>query len=404
MGRFRMPAAMAGLMGIVAAIASAGAPAAAQQTIADLAIANANLTLLVRALNDTGLVPVVADPGASLTVFAPTNAAFVTTAQALGYTGTNETEAYGAIGDALAGLAPDGNPLPLLSSVLQYHVAPGEVRSGDLVAARGYDSLLNGSRVELDNDNATLIDAALTVDNPMLDMVDINASNGVIHTITGVLLPISVAANATMTPMPSPPTTAPEDEGVCFPADATVQTADGRTLRMEDVKTGDVLRTSPSTTGRIYFWSHADATGMYPFTRLTTSSGATITLSAGHYLPVVVRGSTTPVLAAAASVVVGDELTLAAGARSAVVATTTVTRRGLYAPHLTGAAGVVVDGVWASEMTTAVAPAVARPALVAIQAVAAVAGRLGLADVLRLPSGGGAWTSLAPRGEALVEL
>lgn len=406
MGRVRVPAMLAGLVGLAAAAVSVAIPSSAQ-TIAEIATGNANLTLLVQALNDTGLVPVVANASASLTVFAPTNDAFLSLAQVLGYTGNDADEAYGAIGAALAGLSPDGDAVPVLREVLLYHVADGEVMSGALSAAGGYDSLLNGTRVELADDNLTLIDAAPLVDDPMITQANIDASNGVIHLISGVLLPVPIAPASTMSPEPAATSPPADDEDVCFPADATVQTADGRTLRMDEVKTGDTLRTSPTTTGRVYFWSHADATGVHPFVRLVTAAGATIALSPGHYLPVVVRGAGAPVLAAAASVAAGDELTLASGARSAVVATTTVHRRGLYAPHLTGgAAGVLVDGVWASEMTTAVAPAVARPALALVRAVAAVVGRLGegAASALRLPSGGGAWTALAPRGEAVVEL
>lgn len=405
MGRFRGPAVLAGLLGLAAAAASVAAPAAAQGTIAQVASGNANLTLLVQALNDTGLVPVVADPNATLTVFAPTNAAFVSLAQALGYDGNNETDAYAAIADALTGLDPNGSAVALLTNVLQYHVANGQIGSAALLAARGYNSLLNGTRVALADDNATLIDAAPSLADPMLLQTDIQASNGIIHLISGVLLPIPVAGAGEPTPGV---TTSPaaDDEGVCFPADATVQTADGRTLRMDAVAMGDTLRTSPTTTGRVYFWSHADAAGVHPFVTLTTAAGAAITLSPGHYLPVIRRNgaSGSPALVAAASVVVGDALTLADGTRSAVTATARVSRRGLYAPHLTGAAGVIVDGVWASEMTTAVAPAVARPALSVVRAVAAVAGRLGLGGAVRLPSGGGWWTALAPRGEALVEL
>lgn len=405
MGRFRVPAAVAGLVGLAAAAASVAAPAAAQGTIAQVASGNANLTLLVQALNATGLVPVVADPSATLTVFAPTNAAFVSLAQTLGYDGNNETDAYAAIVDALAGLDTNGSALPLLTSILQYHVANQQIGSAALLAARGYNSLLNGTRVALADDNATLIDAAPSVADPMLQQTDIQASNGIIHLISGVLLPIRVASPAEPTPGV---TTSPaaDDEGVCFPADATVQTADGRTLRMDAVAMGDTLRTSPTTTGRVYFWSHADAAGVHPFVTLTTAAGAAITLSPGHYLPVVRRDAAggSPALVAAASVAVGDALTLADGTRAAVTATARVSRRGLYAPHLTGAAGVVVDGVWASEMTTAVAPAVARPALSVVRAVAAVAGRLGLGGAVRLPSGGGWWTALAPRGEARVDL
>lgn len=202
-----------------------------------------------------------------------------------------------------------------------------------------------------------------------------------------------------------PPTPAPSaNDPACFPADATVQTADGAVVRMDDLAVGDTLRTSPSTTGRVYFFSHADRSGVHSFVRLTTAAGAAITLSPGHYLPVVraaQRGAA--FLTAASAVMVGDELTLASGERSPVVAVATVSAVGLYAPHAVGGAGVVVDGVWASELTTAVAPAVATPALRAVRAVADLTARLGLTG-LRLPSGAGEWARLAPRGGEVVEL
>ena len=57
-------------------VAVVPASAATDDTIADIAIANGSFTTLVAALSCTGLVPAVADPGANLTVFAPTDAAF----------------------------------------------------------------------------------------------------------------------------------------------------------------------------------------------------------------------------------------------------------------------------------------------------------------------------------------
>lgn len=200
-----------------------------------------------------------------------------------------------------------------------------------------------------------------------------------------------------------PPTPAPSvEEPACFPADATVTTADGTSVRMDALAVGDEVRTSPTTTGRVYFFSHSDRAGVHSFVRLTTAAGAAITLSPGHYLPLVRHGEAAA-LTAASAVAVGDELTLASGDRSPVVAVAAVERTGLYAPHAVGGAGVVVDGVWASELTTAVAPAVATPALRAVRAVADVASRLGVAG-LRLPSAAGGWARFAPRGGQVVEL
>jgi len=202
---------------------------------------------------------------------------------------------------------------------------------------------------------------------------------------------------------PPAPTPSPTASPACFPADATVVTADGAVVRMADVADGDVLRTSPTTTGRVYFFSHADADGDFDFVRLTTAAGAAITLSPGHYLPVRAAGARGAALAAASTVAVGDELTLASGALSTVARVAAVTARGLYNPHLTGGAGLLVDGVWASELTTAVAPAVAGPALRLVRAAAAATRAVGVVG-LRLPSAGGIAARLVPAGAPVVEL
>ncbi|KAK1869620.1 hypothetical protein I4F81_012093 [Pyropia yezoensis] len=208
------------------------------------------------------------------------------------------------------------------------------------------------------------------------------------------------------------------DDSACFPADATVALAGGGVKRMADLAVGDAVRVSPTATGRVYFFSHAAPGGSYPFVTLTTASGAAITLSPGHYLRVRVggggSGGTPPVLAAAATVSVGDALTLASGALSTVVAVEAVTRAGLYNPHATGGSGsssgsggdggLLIDGVWASEYTTAVAPVLAAPALRVVRAAAAVAAQLGWGGRVTLPSGGGWWATLAPRGRDVVEL
>ena len=203
--------------------------------------------------------------------------------------------------------------------------------------------------------------------------------------------------------VPPAPTSSPTASPACFPADATVVTADGAVVRMADVADGDVLRTSPTTSGRVYFFSHAQAAGDFPFVRLTTAAGAAITLSPGHYLPVRAAGAGGTALAAASTVAVGDELTLASGAVSTVTRVAAVTATGLYNPHLTGGEGLLVNGVWASEFTTAVAPAVAAPALRLARAAAAVARAVGRAG-LCLPSAGGIAARLVPAGAPVVEL
>jgi transforming growth factor-beta-induced protein len=127
----------------------------------------------------------LSDPDAELTVFAPTDAAFAAAAEALG------EETFGALladPDALAG-------------VLLYHVVPGTVHSHDLAtimmdsedmtAPLIVDTALEGTAIAIsvDEDGNAYINASEDSDGAPIIITDIDASNGVIHVIDGVLLP-----------------------------------------------------------------------------------------------------------------------------------------------------------------------------------------------------------------------
>jgi len=69
-----------------------------------------------------------------------------------------------------------------LSAILTYHVIPGLVRSGDIVdmhAAR----TLQGTEINISTNDS------VQINNAMVVMADVGASNGVIHVIDEVLLP-----------------------------------------------------------------------------------------------------------------------------------------------------------------------------------------------------------------------
>jgi transforming growth factor-beta-induced protein len=148
------------------AIGAVSAPVAATEsnTIADIAIANGNFTTLVAALSCTGLVPAVADPNASLTVFAPTDHAF----RKLGLTAKNVCWL----------------PKRLLTKILTYHVVGQELFASDVLAAKKIKTL-NGLYVfpSVRHGNAYLNWYA------KISATDIDASNGVIHVIDSVLIP-----------------------------------------------------------------------------------------------------------------------------------------------------------------------------------------------------------------------
>ena len=150
----------------------------AQQTIADIAINTPRFSILVDALTRTNLVSVVDDENASLTVFAPNNDAFTDALNALGLADLDALE---------AALGTDG-----LRNVLLYHVLGAEVKAADV--ANGYAATeatnADGDKLSiyLNADMGVMINGSSEVEN-----ADIDASNGVIHEIKAVILPLSIA-------------------------------------------------------------------------------------------------------------------------------------------------------------------------------------------------------------------
>lgn len=179
----------------------------------------------------------------------------------------------------------------------------------------------------------------------------------------------------------------------CFPADAIVHTAaatgaattsvrgdgvsasDGGTVRIRDLAVGDTLavhpaagRAAPVDGGVVHAFSHADPAALLPFVSLTTDSGASVTLTGGHYLWV--NGVPAP----ADTVIVGDTLhVVPVGANGTVVRIETVMGAGAYAPHPLGGE-LIVGGVRVSAYTSALAPTLAH----ALLAPARAAWRVGL--------------------------
>lgn len=179
-------------------------------------------------------------------------------------------------------------------------------------------------------------------------------------------------SDASPTAAPTPIAAAQDEGGSCFPASAKVALAGGRTVRMDEVATGDELAVTHTTTSRVFGWSHRVTSRTTTFVSLTAVHSSTpLLLSPSHYLYVNGR------LVAASTVAVGDMLTLADGSPSAVTAVGRVAEAGLYAPH-TLHGELVVGGVRVSSYTQAVHPTVAH----ALLAPARVAFRAGVAEPL----------------------
>ena len=139
--------------------------AAAQATIVETAIAAGNFKTLVAAVQAAGLVETLNGKG-PFTVFAPTDVAFAKLPA-----GTLEML-----------LKPENKAK--LAAILTYHVVPGSVKAADVVKLK-YAGTVNGQRVDIKVDGAKV-----TVDGAAVTATDIACSNGVIHVIDAVILPV----------------------------------------------------------------------------------------------------------------------------------------------------------------------------------------------------------------------
>jgi uncharacterized surface protein with fasciclin (FAS1) repeats len=153
------------------------APEEMGNTVADVVAGNDDFSTLLAAVEAAGLTDALADPDATLTVFAPTNDAFEAALTDLGLTAEE--------------LLADTETL---TSILTYHVLGEVVTSGDLAGA-GTEEItvetLSGEELIVivgDAGDVTFRDQSANVTT-----ADVEASNGVIHIIDGVLLPPSLA-------------------------------------------------------------------------------------------------------------------------------------------------------------------------------------------------------------------
>ena len=130
-------------------------------TIVELAAATPDLSTLVTAVTQAGLVETLSGDG-PFTVFAPTNAAF----------------------DAL----PDGtldtllaDPTGALTEVLTYHVCEGTFMAADLSDGDTLETLLEDAEVTI------MVGATVMVNDATVIIPDVMAANGVVHVIDAVL-------------------------------------------------------------------------------------------------------------------------------------------------------------------------------------------------------------------------
>jgi uncharacterized surface protein with fasciclin (FAS1) repeats len=151
--------------------AGAALPAAnaATPSIVEIATGSDDFESLVEALSAQGLVDDLSGAG-PFTVFAPTDDAFA------------DLPAY--VGKVL-----EEKP-ELLTSILLYHVVPGEFFAADVLKNRGLKTL-EGSRVIVREKSGDVF-----INQSEVVTANVDASNGVVHVIDQVLIPPVVYTEA----------------------------------------------------------------------------------------------------------------------------------------------------------------------------------------------------------------
>ncbi len=139
-------------------------------TIVDAAAGDPNFSTLVAAVVKAGLVDTL-DGRRQFTVFAPTNTAFDTAAEAILGTGSTGIDLVNALS------------VYELTDILLFHVSPGRRLSGDV---------LGSERVRTMNKDflfPSLQGGVPFINNAEIVVPDLQVDNGVIHVIDAVLLP-----------------------------------------------------------------------------------------------------------------------------------------------------------------------------------------------------------------------
>ena len=137
-------------------------PTPTPQTIVDIAVEDGRFETLVAAVTAADLGGTLSGEG-PFTLFAPTDEAFAALPE-----GTVE------------GLLQD---IPALSNVLLYHVVSGEVPASAVVELTEAETA-GGVPVSI-----KVVDGNVFIDEAMVIITDIKASNGIIHVIDSVLIP-----------------------------------------------------------------------------------------------------------------------------------------------------------------------------------------------------------------------
>jgi transforming growth factor-beta-induced protein len=157
-------AASNGVIHVIDAVLLPPSIADPKPTIAEIAAGNPDFSILVEAAVETGLVGLLSVNGPNVTVFAPTNDAFIALLDALGFT---KQQLF--------------DNRPLLTTVLLYHLVNQEVFAADVLAA--------SEIYPMESEPITVDGDAGQLNGVNIIATDIDASNGGLHVIDGVLVP-----------------------------------------------------------------------------------------------------------------------------------------------------------------------------------------------------------------------
>jgi len=137
--------------------------------VVDNAIKRYELTTLVDLVVQQDLAETLSNPEAEFTVFAPTN------------------DAFDEISETLAGLDDEQ-----VTETLLYHVLGAIVLAGDLEESQRVETLNDGEEILVE-----FADGVVTInDNAVVQVADVEGTNGIIHVIDAVLIPGALGGGA----------------------------------------------------------------------------------------------------------------------------------------------------------------------------------------------------------------
>ncbi|MEM1216069.1 MAG: fasciclin domain-containing protein [Bacteroidota bacterium] len=145
---------------------------ASAQSVYDVVVNSADHNTLEVAIDAAQLDGALDDPSAQFTLFAPTDAAFA------------------ALGSVVNDLVTD-NPTGQLADILRYHVLAGEVPATDVTNGLIATPLNNANTLKF----TRTIGGNVFVNQAQVTVTDVPATNGVVHVIDAVVLPVETVAD-----------------------------------------------------------------------------------------------------------------------------------------------------------------------------------------------------------------